>query len=154
MATPRAKTLQERFGFLDEDLKTPAHDALMLWIDEYIPEILAEVFSLTEAPVILSKRWEHVIMTERDFILGAADMFVRAACGHTELVVYIEAKSKIDSLGTLLRQIRFYQAGGVFDHQSRMGDSIRPKWLVIAPDDRFAAKIREQGIHFHKSPTV
>jgi hypothetical protein len=33
MAKPRAKTLQERMGFMENDLSTPGHDAIMLWLD-------------------------------------------------------------------------------------------------------------------------
>jgi len=154
MAAPKAKTLQERFGFLDDDLKTPAHDALMLWIDEFISEILADVFNLSDAPIIGSKCWEFAITNNRDFIIGAADMFVRARSGSQDLAVLIEAKSKIPSLGELIRQIRFYQAGGDFDFRTREGEYLRPRWLVVSPDARFAEKIREQGINFHKSPEL
>lgn len=38
----KAKTLQERFGFSDPDLKTPKHDAIMLWLDGEMENILAE----------------------------------------------------------------------------------------------------------------
>ena len=36
MAKPKAKTLQERMGFTDPDLKTPGHDAIMLWLDDAV----------------------------------------------------------------------------------------------------------------------
>lgn len=42
---PKAKTLQERFGFSDPDLKTPKHDAIMLWLDGEIRNVLATAFS-------------------------------------------------------------------------------------------------------------
>jgi hypothetical protein len=152
MAAPKAKSLQERFGFLDEDLKTPAHDALMFWIDENISEILAEVFNLTIAPKILARRWEFTLKNERDFILGAADMFVHARSGQCDVAVFIEAKPKIRSLGELIRQINFYKAGSDFSVHIPSGDYLQPKWLVVAPDDQFADKLREQGILFQKSP--
>lgn len=38
---PQAKTLQERFGFADPELTTPAHDALMMWLDGTIEEEFA-----------------------------------------------------------------------------------------------------------------
>ena len=41
---PKAKTLQERFGFADPDLKTPKHDAIMLWLDAEMPTVLAQLF--------------------------------------------------------------------------------------------------------------
>jgi hypothetical protein len=151
MATPKAKTLQERFGFFDEELKTPAHDALMLWIDENIAEILAEVFNLTIAPKIVTKKWEKPIQNERDFILGAADMFVHAHSGRDHFALFIEAKPKIRSLGELIRQINFYKTGSNFTVHTGM-DYIWPKWLVVSPDVQFADKLREQGILFQKSP--
>lgn len=149
MSALKAKPLQERFGFLDEDLKTPGHDALMLWIDEYMPEILAEVFKLSVAPRIIKKRWEYVIKNERGFLIGAADMHVLAAGRDEGLSVFIEAKTKILSLGELLRQINFYKSGGDLTEYY-----LTPRWLVISPDDRFADKIREQGVFFKKSPDV
>jgi len=30
MAPPKAQTIQQRFGFADDDLETPAHDEIML----------------------------------------------------------------------------------------------------------------------------
>lgn len=153
MAPPRAKSLQERFGFCDEELKTPAHDALMAWIDEYVPEILAEVFNLTEEPHIVVKRWEYPLKSERGFILGAADMLVQANTPNLGMTVFIEAKPKIRSLGELIRQINFYKASSHCTLLPPGGGPCRREWLVIAPDDQFAVTLRKQGILFLKSPS-
>lgn len=60
MAKPKAKTLQQRFGFLDDDLKTPKHDEIMFWLDENSTEIIEALFeepTWTETTVnILEKR--------------------------------------------------------------------------------------------------
>jgi hypothetical protein len=145
MASDRSKSLQEKFGFFDEALKTPAHDVLMFWIDEHIEEVLAEVFRADKSLRVFSKTWEMPIKDERGYLLGVADMAVQAFI-EDHIAVMIEAKPKIDSLGELIRQIRIYQFGGAFDR--------RPKWLVISPEERFAVKLREQGILFHKSPML
>lgn len=147
----KEKALQTRFGFVDEDLKTPAHDALMFWIDEYISEILVGVFDLTEAPKILVKRWEFVLTDRRQIRMGAADMYVLADRGKQGYPVFIEAKPKIRSLGELIRQINFYKSGSDFMVQN-YGEYTSPNWLVVSPDDHFADKLKEQGILFHKSP--
>lgn len=42
----RAKTLQERFGFKDEDLRKPAHDQILLWLDANIDQIAPSFFKL------------------------------------------------------------------------------------------------------------
>ena len=44
MAKPKAKTIQQRFGFLDADLKTPKHDELMLWLDQEMKSIVMRNF--------------------------------------------------------------------------------------------------------------
>ena len=48
MSEPKAKTLQERFGFADPDLKTPKHDAIMMWLDAEMGNILAGIVSEPE----------------------------------------------------------------------------------------------------------
>lgn len=37
----RATTLQQKFGFQDDDLRTPAHDSLMVWLDQYVDSAVA-----------------------------------------------------------------------------------------------------------------
>jgi hypothetical protein len=96
----RATTLQEKFGFVDEDLRTPQHDAMLVWIDQHAEELIQEFFSiptswseetidqvrkeakrdLGEPPprklVIESKIWEYPIVTKTGFAVGFADMAV------------------------------------------------------------------------------
>ena len=40
----RAKTLQEKLGFKDDDLGTPAHDAIMFWLDANMHQIVSKLF--------------------------------------------------------------------------------------------------------------
>lgn len=46
----RASTLQQQFGFLDADLKTPAHDAIMVWLDREVERLAAAYFGPPVAP--------------------------------------------------------------------------------------------------------
>lgn len=46
----RATTLQQKFGFQDNDLSTPAHDALMVWLDQNVAEYVLAQFSTTWQP--------------------------------------------------------------------------------------------------------
>lgn len=50
MKTKKPNTLQQRLGFLDEDLKKPKHDDMLLWLDKNAEEIFNSMFSkqLTE----------------------------------------------------------------------------------------------------------
>jgi hypothetical protein len=50
MARPRGQTLQQRFGFLDDDLKTPSHDEVMTWVTEHIEQVIIELFWDSEWP--------------------------------------------------------------------------------------------------------
>jgi len=45
MAKPKTNTLQQRFGFLDDDLKTSKHDEIILWVDANIEDILKEIIN-------------------------------------------------------------------------------------------------------------
>jgi hypothetical protein len=154
MAAPKEKALQTRFGFVDEDLKTPAHDALMFWIDENISEILSEIFNLTEEPKVVAKRWEFVLRDKREIIVGVPDMYVHAVSAGQDYAVLIEAKPKIRALGELIRQINICKSGSDFTVHTPRGDYLRPKWVVVSPDEQFAEKLREQGILFQKSPLM
>jgi hypothetical protein len=42
MAKPKAQTIQQRFGFMDEDLKKPKHDELMTWLNDNVEEKIFE----------------------------------------------------------------------------------------------------------------
>ena len=48
-AKNRANTLQEKFGVLDEDMKNPQHDAIMLWLDKRAEELVREYFAMPSA---------------------------------------------------------------------------------------------------------
>jgi hypothetical protein len=46
MATPKAKTLQQKLGFFDDDLKSPDHDTILKWLDSNIEKVLETLYSL------------------------------------------------------------------------------------------------------------
>jgi hypothetical protein len=39
----KATTLQQKFGFVDSDLKTPKHDEIMIWLDANMKEIVTRL---------------------------------------------------------------------------------------------------------------
>ncbi|MCM0082306.1 hypothetical protein L4X63_11970 [Geomonas sp. Red32] len=234
MGQPKAKTLIEKFGFKDDDLKTPEHDSIMIWLNANIEEVINRAFpavwperevkgelsdfhtglaklkaslerqlhnlrsssagpgaptpdpktleteskllqleewSKLEDPPAMPKLqvtktvWECTIMNDKGFVVGAIDMMVRVRrpglrvesytsnlqafpsaapewrIGSYDDEVFIEVKSKILSLGELIRQIRFYQS-----HK-------RGSYVVVSPDDRFAEILRNQGIGFVPCPS-
>ena len=48
MAEPKAKTLQQKLGFFDEDLKSPVHDDILKWLDNNLIDFIYEIYDLRE----------------------------------------------------------------------------------------------------------
>ncbi len=46
MATPKAKTLQQKLGFFDEDLRKPDHDTILKWLDLNIDSVIEKIYDL------------------------------------------------------------------------------------------------------------
>ncbi len=44
-STSKPETLRQRFGFMDEDNKTPKHDEIMLWLDKEAQNIIYRIFN-------------------------------------------------------------------------------------------------------------
>jgi hypothetical protein len=71
-----AKTLQEKFGFKDDDLKTPAHDAIMLWLDANLEKIVSiylkrywnteEIRKIEEKLKELEKNKENILINGKN----------------------------------------------------------------------------------------
>ncbi len=104
MTAPKAQTIQQRFGFLDNDLKTPKHDEMMIWLDENIVSVVNKLgftrerdleryrvlverianknkFDVSAAPPYLEMEirriWEFpVTQIKSNFIVGFIDMKV------------------------------------------------------------------------------
>lgn len=138
---PDSNTLQSKFGFQDEDLKTPKHDEIMLWLDNHLENIISK---LEDGEFYIShKIWEQPIVTgHNNFTIGFVDMYVIATDKNTlrDLGYCFEVKSSIPSLGEVIRQIRMYE-----QHcQSN------PKFVVVSPDNRFEPALKSQGIGFVK----
>jgi len=146
----KAKTFIERHGFKDNDLTTPKHDSICMWLDDNMKDVIDQLgFGKSE---IENKIWEHPIVEERHYynyntesnqkvseqIIGFVDMCCITKSPRN--LFMFEVKSLIPSLGELLRELRFYKK-----YTTRM-------IIVVSPDDRFREKIEEQGFNFIKSP--
>lgn len=44
MAEPKAKTLQQKLGFFDDDLKKPLHDDILKWVDSNAEKVIYSIF--------------------------------------------------------------------------------------------------------------
>lgn len=97
---PKAKTMAERMGFVDGDLSTPEHDAIMLWLDGNADRLAATFVNYSQSykrtverarleskeklqgyPLypeggveVIRKTWEYCVKDKRDFTVGFVDM--------------------------------------------------------------------------------
>ncbi|MEX0609709.1 MAG: hypothetical protein WD016_03130 [Balneolaceae bacterium] len=85
MAKPKAKSLQQRLGFFDEDLKKPDHDSILKWLDKNIDSVLNNIYNFREwnknhikdlqskALIIKSKEMERMtkLLKEKDTKLSS-----------------------------------------------------------------------------------
>ena len=145
MAEPKIKTIQARFGFADPDIKKPAHDEIIKLLVANIEDVLMLTFSLSRRPKRITTKWEPVVrMTEEGGqYIGFADL--AAYEGRDGLPVLFEAKTAIETLGELFRQLSMYRGGYVYGHPVS-----KLPFVVVCPDDTLAEVIREQGYRFFK----
>lgn len=159
-------TLQQKMGFSDADLKTSLHDEIMIWLDANISEIIDPIMRKTFRPEIISlldsgqayleliKIWEKPITTgKNNYIIGFIDFSVTCVVltskedlGSREFCFDLgsrefcfEVKSKIPSVGELIRQIHLYR-------EYLPGKS----FMIVSPDDRFKSVLESQKIGFIK----
>lgn len=137
MAKPRASTIQQRFGFRDDDLKKPDHDTMMLWLDANAEQVVKDLFGDKTYPT--RKVWEYPVMSgvSKQYCIGFVDMLIH--CDGIWCDVAVEIKTSIPSLGELIRQIRMYQ-----QYLKKI------PFVIISPDDRFQSALESQGIKFYK----
>jgi hypothetical protein len=148
MAEQKAKTQLELFGFKDPDIHKSGHDEMILWIYRNIQDILMHVLKIDTRPNATTKM--EALVKDRNRQLGHVDLYVsydhKVGGGDwKESHCCIEAKTKIGTLGALLRQIRFYQDGTI--DGSRI---CKMPFIVVSEDDRFADVLNEQGVKFLK----
>lgn len=157
MAEPKIKTIQAKFGFQDPDLKKPAHDDIIKWLDGNIEEILMVLFKLDDRPDHVRTKWEAVVRTQdnRQFI-GFIDLKVTARlpvfeneryCGPENFRILFEAKTVLGTLGELFRQLQLYREG-YMDLEPLTGR--KNVFVVVCPDDSEARLIEQQGFRFLK----
>lgn len=150
----------------DEDLRTPGHDAIMIWLQENILQVFGEIApgmerhpDLGAAPTLkaedITVKWEAPVWgggylnsyNERvgsRSIVGYVDMLAECSSRVCFPDVAFEVKTSIRSIGETIRQINTYRA------YLRSGT----RFCIVSPDDRFRAILESQGILFVKAPAV
>jgi hypothetical protein len=132
--------------FQDPDLHTPAHDAIMMWLEENAADVVSphcEFLRRGGSQAIVVTTWEKPVIYAGG--VRYIDMVIDANYGALEFHLLCEVKPVIRSIGELIRQLRQYEP------RSSHGGMVRV--AVVSPDDRFRAIIENQGFVFIKAPT-
>jgi len=146
MLNRKEKTEQKSAGFLDPDLLTDDHDAIMIWLDKNIVGIMIDIGFAG----IMKKIWEKPILKGQGqyaTITGYIDMLVISRIFnddgyHEDLEIAFEVKSRIKNIGEVIRQINQYRTFSRFN-----------SFYIVSPDDRFVDILSSQGIGFIKCPS-
>ena len=145
----RFKTTEKLWDLDDKQLKTPKHDAMVLWLmdkDNY-----SQYFNFKN--VIMAGRMEYSlaqtkvlsevpIMSSPTFIAGYADLKITeiyvCKLNHDYIHInhVIEVKPKIESFGAVLRQVNSYK------RFMNNGDY----YYIFTLDSRFDSQFESQGI--------
>jgi hypothetical protein len=155
MKKVKSKSGQLKLGLLsdlDSDIFVDLHDEIMLWVDSNIDQILKTTYGTGWASS--SKTWEFPVMTSgRDRrLIGFADMLwnvSRLSSGNTAWpcpVGIVEVKTRIRP-GPDIRQVRAYMEFLPDTFNFGNGHSLQ-KPIIVSPDLRYEALIKEQGFHF------
>lgn len=141
----------------DEDLRTPGHDAIMIWLNENIAAVAAEISAgISRGPdcgVIPMPTTEDITVTwespvwypvwGKEYIVGYVDLLAEFSRRVFLPKIAFEVKTSIRSIGETIRQINTYRS-----YMRR--DTL---FCIVSPDDRFRAILESQGILFVKAPT-
>ena len=156
MSDRKQKANAAHGGFIDPEVATDNHDKVMLWLDSNAESIVSSFLNDKEGTYKISKQWERPITKgDRQYktIVGYLDMLciIEKMDGIENGreyfsrfgVVAFEVKSKITSIGEVIRQINQYRT---FCHVN--------KFYIVSPDDRFSEILKQQGIGFIKTPSI
>lgn len=154
----RYSTTEKLWNLDDKQLKTPKHDAMVLWLLDknnlkpLISSCKIQVGFSTIKEVICNEFYDEIsitsekpLMSSNTFVGGYADLFITPTinCKYAHFEIIIEVKPFIDSFGAVLRQIRTY---GQF---SRIGHR---NLFLFTLDNRFDEQFESQGIHILHPP--
>lgn len=152
----RYKTTEKLWDLDDKQLKTPKHDAMVLWLMDNLYPYHSKIFNeiINERDVCdVQISSEVPIMSSNTFIAGYGDIVVIPVVRYIDddydpprkiihkekpLSVLIEVKPYIDSFGAVLRQLRTY--GRFWKHNSYQN------MCLFTLDDRFDSQFESQGI--------
>lgn len=159
-------TLQSKMGFQDDDLKTPAHDKIMMWTQEHAAQILFEgagrypEYMRPQGPAEIKVdevKWEVPVRGSNGYTLGFIDMVIRGKW----LRMRTEEEIKGNTYENYDPREPYWEGISVAVEVKttipNVGALLRQinlyntrSFVVVSPDDRFADVLRSQGVAFYK----
>lgn len=143
----------------ERDISNSNHDNIVFWIKDNLKEILTNYvfpkfpsnweFVGANKPILE----EPIYSTDKKEIIGFIDLLIsikhkrkkpsQYPYDEDELhsTIIFEAKTRIGTIGELLRQIKHYAHYGSFSN---------PHFIVVSPDDKNADRLKDEGIIFIK----
>lgn len=144
---PKAQTLQQKMGFLDNDLKKPKHDELMIWLDTNIVGIVNKKFN----PEMSDKSWSEFISVNtkrlnvfKDDILKRIDEYNVEEQERIDIMKVVkcnrsrwddERDKKRDGLLEIIKRIDSFSFG---DKPKRpLVTNVKKKWEIPVMSNKF-----------------
>lgn len=165
MGKDKTWKLDQTLKIDDEQLKTPKHDQLCLWVDNHINEIIQKCLmkrfkkyvQFIEAETILL--WEEPIKNDKGFVVGIPDFkfcfsvwdgktYFNDNKNITHYGGIIEVKPKIRSVGETMRQLKLYKSYGnyfftQYDNNVNLRDAI-----IVTGTPEYKDIFEKQKIHY------
>jgi len=172
----KAKTLQEKLGFIDDDIKNPKHDDLVCWIDENAESIIhsfhwpsiedqlerlrdtgrysfdIKLKDLPERPPISihAKKWELPIIKQQyktETIVGFVDICIE--CLYPELYFTDKFWYRNEIVKIYFEaKTEIRSLGELLRQINTYKTYATGKYIVVCPDEKFKTIIKSQGIKF------
>lgn len=159
----RKLTHGDKLMWGDQDRRTPLHDEICFWIkDIFAFRILEKMQQANpESPLSLRVSLEYPLKTIKRFYSGDPKETI---CGYLDAVAFIsarnsrqyviafEAKTRIQSAGELLRQVKHYQEISRTKTADTHANIKIDEFVVVAPEisDRIRLALNDEGIQFKK----
>jgi hypothetical protein len=178
MKKVKSSTLQERFGFADEDLKTTKHDDIMLWVDINIVDIIEksdfhreiinrwcrgidkfgiEVYNTFQNDIYkienYKKIWEYPISNEGKnmLVIGFIDMKLECKMKLPDYDVKKILFGRDVDLNYYIEVKTEIKSLGELFRQIQLYKSYKNgNYIIVSPDDKYKKIIEEQGLYFIK----
>lgn len=127
MAKRGAGTLLEKHGFADHDLYDSKHDEICGWVDDNAAALLKEDLKCVAEKV--TAEWEFPL----PHCVGFVDLMLFA---DGNVRYYVEVKTRIESIGAILRELQFYRAKTT---------APKERIVLVCPHTYGLDRVRKQG---------